>query len=301
MDETPARIHGHVVQQPLHGPLATPGDAVMNLLRLFGNVDMHRRAGSDGVQALQCRVQAVGRHGAQGMRREAQHAALRAHHGREALEQREHVVGAVQETPLALARRLAAEAAGLVEHRQQRDADAGTPCRAQQRERHLGVVGIGAAAFGVVQVMELAHRRVARLQHLHVEPGGDRLQRRGRHARGEAVHQVAPAPERVVAGSAELGQAGEGALEGMGMQVGQARQQRTACARHGRRRCTVRLHVGDAPVFAPAQQHVFCPAAGQQGLCGEDRAAVGGGRLAGHRCTTLPCRTIARGGWWPNQ
>ena len=42
----------------------------------------------------------------------------------------------------------------------------------------------------------------------------------GRHALDEPVHQLAPGPEIVLAGSAHLGEAGHRALEGVRMQVG---------------------------------------------------------------------------------
>ena len=74
----------------------------------------------------------------------------------------------------------------------------------------------------MVQVVELADGGEARFQHLHVGPGGDRLDVVGRHAREEAVHDLAPGPEAVVLRPAPLGEARHGALEGMAVHVGDA-------------------------------------------------------------------------------
>ena len=59
-------------------------------------------------------------------------------------------------------------AAELVEHRQERQADAGAAAAAAMRSRHLGDVVVGRAAGPVVEVVELDDGGVARLQHLHL-------------------------------------------------------------------------------------------------------------------------------------
>ena len=215
-----------MVQQPGHGALAAPGQAVLHFLRLFGDVDVDGRGGIDGVQAGQHGAQRIRRHGAQRMRRQAQARALRVAQGLEPRQQLEHRIGAADEAALALAGRLRAKAAGLVQHRQQGQADARAPGGAQHGQRQLRVVGVGAAIGVVVHVVEFADGRVARLQHFHVQAIGHGFQLRRLQAQGKAVHQLAPAPEAVFADrvAAVLGQPGHAALKGVRMQVGHAGQ-----------------------------------------------------------------------------
>ncbi len=94
----------------------------------------------------------------------------------------------------------AAEAAMGVERRQQREADAGRRAGGGDARGHLAEIGIGRAVDVVVQIVELADRGEAGLQHLHVGEGGDRLDVVGREPREEAVHHLAPGPEAVGAG-----------------------------------------------------------------------------------------------------
>ncbi|MNV63552.1 hypothetical protein D3C71_1561530 [compost metagenome] len=89
---------------------------------------------------------------------------------------------------------------------------------------HFGTVGVGRTIRAVVQVMELTDPGEAGFQHFHIGLLGDRLHRLGLQMRQEAVHQLAPAPEAVAAVAADLGQPGHAALEGVAVQVAQARQ-----------------------------------------------------------------------------
>ena len=84
--QAPALVHGRMVQQPLHGALAAPGNAVIHLLRLLGNVDVDGRLGVQRCEALHRSRQAVWRHGAQRMRGQAQNGPLRLCSGRQALQ-----------------------------------------------------------------------------------------------------------------------------------------------------------------------------------------------------------------------
>ena len=84
--QAPALVHGRMVQQPLHGALAAPGDAVIHLLRLLGNVDVDGRLGVQRCEALHRSGQAVGWHGAQRVRGQAQNSPLRLCSGRKALQ-----------------------------------------------------------------------------------------------------------------------------------------------------------------------------------------------------------------------
>ena len=65
------RVDGLMGEQPFHRPLAGPGEAVLHLFRLLGDMDMDRRRrilgakpGDRGAQHLRCG-------GAQRMRRDA--------------------------------------------------------------------------------------------------------------------------------------------------------------------------------------------------------------------------------------
>ena len=98
----------------------------------------------------------------------------------------------------------------------------------------------GAAVGRVVQVMEFADGGVAGLEHLDVQLRGDGVQRVGIEARGEAVHRLAPGPERVLGIGLALGEAGHRALERVRMQVGDAGHDPVAAA--GRLRAILGTH-----------------------------------------------------------
>ena len=211
MHQAPAGVDRRVVEQPLHRSLAAPGLAVDHFLKLFGDVDVHRRAGVEAVQPGQQLGQRRRCDGAQRVRCDAAAHALRA----KQFDDAQQIVDVVDEATLVVARRLRAETALLVKHRQHRQADAGTPRRGDEAQRHLRRVRIGLSGRIVVHVMELADRRVAGAQHLDVQVGRDVFQLVGVEQGGEAVHQVAPGPEAVLLGAAVLGEAGEGALKGV--------------------------------------------------------------------------------------
>jgi hypothetical protein len=82
--------------------------------------------------------------------------------------------------------------------------------------------------------MEFADGGIAGLQHLHVQLGGDGLQRVGIEARGKAVHRLAPGPERIIRVGLALGHARHCALERVRMQVRDAgHDPPAACGRFG--------------------------------------------------------------------
>jgi len=56
-----------------------------------------------------------------------------------------------------------------------RQPDAGFGGGSKNARRHFGGVGIGRATRRVVQILKLAHRREARLLHLHEAQRGDGL------------------------------------------------------------------------------------------------------------------------------
>ena len=212
------------------------------------------------------------------MRRQAQACAVAFAQGFQALQQVQHVVGASDEATLPVGRCPAPEAAGLVQHGQQRQADAGTYSRLDQTTRQRRIVGVGQAIAVMVHVMEFADRRVARLEHLDVERSGDVAQLIRRQHAGESVHQLAPAPEAVVFSArvkaTEFRQPGKCALEGVRVQVGHARQQRASSDRHAGRRGAGGPHGAQAAMFVPLQQHVACPSSRQQGMLCEQRTGM---------------------------
>ena len=127
------------------------------------------------------------------------------------------------------AERLRAGAAVAVEHRQQRQPDAGRrrPPRRCGAASSAGV-GIGRAAGLVVQIVELGDAAVAGLQHLDIGQRGDRLdvfggqQSRKRYISCRQVQKLSsPGPP-------PLGHAGHRPLEGVAVEVGHRRQQRAA-------------------------------------------------------------------------
>ena len=87
------------------------------------------------------------------------------------------------------ARRLAQETALAIEHGQEREADAGGVGRGHDALRHLGDIVVRPAVGLVMQVVELGHPGEARLEHLHVGIGGDRLEVVRRQPLDEAIHR----------------------------------------------------------------------------------------------------------------
>ena len=189
-------------------------------------MDVDGRAGVQRLQPREHFVQALGRHGPQGVRRQSQPGRLRIASGPQAFKQAQHGLGAVYESALPRSVCTPTKAAVLVEHGQQRHADAGALGGAQQAERHLGRFGISLALGVVVQVMEFADAGVTRLQHVHIQARGNGLQLRGAELGGKSVHERAPAPEAVLRVAAVLGQPGQGALKSMRVQIGHARKHR---------------------------------------------------------------------------
>src|SRR5690606_33665297 len=94
-----------------------------------------------------------------------------------------------------------------------------------------------------------------------------------RKAADEAVHGLAPRPEGILPAfriarrwwRAALAQAGHGALEGMGMQVGHAGDD-GAWQAHRLPRWSIRGGGEDGAALIGLDQHIPCPALGQQ--CG---------------------------------
>ena len=74
-----------------------------------------------------------------------------------------------------------------------------------------------------MQIVELGDGGETRLQHLDVKLRRDRLDLVRLHGQREAVHGLAPGPERILAVAAPLGEPRHRALEGVAVQVGERR------------------------------------------------------------------------------
>ena len=166
VDQRPAPVGRVVVEQPLDRPPAGGGHDLLDLGDLLGEVHVQRplrpqrraerqRLGAD-------RAQRVRRHADSGVGRQVAERRLGG------VEQADEAVGIGAEPLLPGAERPAIEAAELIMHRQERQADAGAARRGGDALRHLGDVVVGAAAGPVVEVVELDVGGVARLQHLHL-------------------------------------------------------------------------------------------------------------------------------------
>ena len=187
-----------------------------------------------------------------------------------AVQQPREAVEVVDEAALARRRRRAAEAAMGVEHRQQRQADAGRRRRGGDPLGHLGEVGIGPPVAVVVQVVELADAGEAGLQHLDIELGGDRLdvvgrqsvERSGTSARA-SVQKLSRAGPRVSASPAmprwkawlcRLRQAGQADRRRARRRAARRRRSRPRrCAR--RRRAAARLPRQPCGIRARLEAH----------------------------------------------
>ena len=102
--------------------------------------------------------------------------------------------------------------------------DAARPLRLEDRPGQLGRIGVLAAIGLVVQVMELADRGVAGLEHLDVDLRGDRAQLVRADPLDKPVHHLAPGPERCLASGEPLRAAGHRPLKGVAVHVGHAGQ-----------------------------------------------------------------------------
>lgn len=114
-----------------------------------------------------------------------------------------------------------------------------------------------------MHVMKFAHRRVARLQHLDVKPVRDIGERLGTDLRGEAIHEIAPAPERVGDARAIFGEARHRALERVRVQVRHAGHDRPLRPFDARRRGAARRDAHELAAFVPFEKHVAPPPVGE--------------------------------------
>jgi len=213
------------------------------------------RASVEGQQ----RRQFLAGHRAQAVRGETEHRIVLAlQRARAALQQLGKTIDIVDQPALGRVRRGATEIGMRIEHRQQGQADPAGTGGSGDALGHFGTVGVRRTVRPVMQIVELANPGEPGFQHLHIGLLGDRLHGLGLQMRQEAVHQLAPAPEAVPAVAADLGQPGHATLEGVAVQVAQARQgdgQRgiTRLGRHPRGHLDqLAALAGDAHIARPA-------------------------------------------------
>jgi hypothetical protein len=261
--QVPAAVELHVLRQPVDRPPAGGGQAIVDLGGLLGDVDVDR-----AVVAGQRLGQLRDRRRPRGAQRMDGHAGRhqRLARSQHALAQRQHVGCRGGKAALVVAQRRLLEAGALVQHRQQRQADAGVGRGLHQCLAHRQPVGIGLAIGLLVQVVEFTHLGVAALQQLGIQLAGHGAQRVGRYPQCHGVHAVAPAPEIIVCAAAALGQAGKGALEGMAVGIDQTRQHRARQHRGPGRGGHAGLHLMETALRVDVQQHLRLPAAAHPGL-----------------------------------
>ncbi len=207
----------------------------------------------------------LGRHGAQRVRGDAE-GALRvaAAPQHQPGDQRPRVVRVLPEPGLAGAERRAVEPAAGIDAGHQRQPHPGGVGGGQDAQGEFAAVLVGRAVRLVLQVVELAERGGAGLQHLDLQLGGDGLDILRTNAAEEAVHQLPPAPETVAGAAGLLGEPGHGALEGVRVQVRQARH-------HGACQACIAgcgVHAGDPAGRVDLDGDARLPAVGQQGAGG---------------------------------
>ena len=200
--EAPLFVDARMVDEPPHRPGARPGDAVLDFLHLLGGMDVDWSVPGQWQQFRKL----ARAHGAKAMRRDAdrlvsfpldQPAAI--------VDETRERGDVVDEPPLLRFGRRAAECRMSVEHRKQRHPDAGPSGGGEDAPGHFRARLIGRTVGRVVEVVEFGDRGESRLQHLDIELRGDRLDVIGRHLKREAVHRLAPGPERVDLPAANFG------------------------------------------------------------------------------------------------
>lgn len=287
MDEAPMLVDGQSVEQQFDRTFAAPGQAVLDLPGLFGDVDVHRAA----IRQRQDRGDLLRRGGAQTMRRNTDDGVRQGRHGPPAgLDQPTVPFDIVDESALTGRRGLPAEAGMGIEDREQGERDACRRCRRGDPRRKLGDIAVGRALGVVVNVVKLADAREAAFEHLQKGLRCDGLDIVGSHAVDEAIHRVAPGPEAVLATiktrPALLGETRHAALEGMAVQVGQARQADFVALVPGLSRCAACNGV-DATIDQ-GESHIVGPAFGQQQRM-EPQAGSGHVIMYSHNNGTMQC------------
>ena len=140
------------------------------------------------------------------------------------------------------------------------------------RQRHRRRLVVCPAVGLMVQVMELDHRGVAALEQLDIQLGRDRPLLVGCDLSRERVHRVAPSPEARLVRTQPLGQPGQGALEGVAVQIDHAGDD-DAVDPLGVSRRRARRDRGDVARRLDLDQDMVRPALAAAAPCRRDRFA----------------------------
>ena len=169
--QRPARIDPGMIQQPAHRAFAADREAVLHFADLLGDMYVNARVAR---QRCEHGLHRIVRNRAQTVQgaADAQRPALFA---MQRVEKTQIAVDIVTEATLTFVERATVEAAGHVQHRQQREPDAGIARSGDQRPRHRSGVAVGAAIGCVMQIMEFAHRGVTGFQHFRIQLRCDRM------------------------------------------------------------------------------------------------------------------------------
>ena len=129
------------------------------------------------------------------------------------------LVDRADEPALAGMRCRSTKGAVRVETRQQREPDAGDLGGSRNSRRHLRRIGVGRAIVVVMEIVEFPDARIALLEHLDIEQRCDGFRVFRGHLQREAIHRLAPCPERIRGIAARFGEARHAALERVTMQA----------------------------------------------------------------------------------
>jgi len=262
MDEAPALIDGRMIEQPFNRPPARPGDAFLDFFDLFGGVDMNRPGFG---QWHDCR-QFVWRHGPQAVRSDTDIGTGQRADGHPCGgNQLGELVDRADEPALAGMWCGATKRAVRVETRQQCEPDAGDLGGSRNSRRHLRRIGIGPAVVVVMEIVEFPDARIPLLEHLDIEQRCDGFRVFGSHLQREAIHRLAPGPERIRSVAARFGEPCHATLECVTMQARYSRDCELVAFIVGSRRCAGR-NLGDGPI-AHNHLHVIGPPSGKQCRC----------------------------------
>ena len=216
VDQAPAAVDPDMLEEPAHRPLAERRDAVLDLADLLGGMDMDRPLAGErddiGEFGRRRRAQAV--------RRDADRFVRLALDELPAGFEQAGVGADVGDEPaLFRLRRLGPETRVCIEDRHEGQADARFARRGDDSPGHFCAIGVGRAVLRVMEIVEFGDGGVAGLQHFDIELSGYRLDIVRRHHQREAVHGLAPGPERVRARAPGLGETSHRPLKGVAVQV----------------------------------------------------------------------------------
>ncbi|MNX77980.1 hypothetical protein D3C86_1095480 [compost metagenome] len=188
------------------------------------------------------------------------------------------IFAAVDEAALAVIRRLAAKTRVAVEHGQQRQTDAAFTRSLADAQGQFSRIGVRLTIAVVVHVMKFSDGGITGLEHFDVQLTGNHAELIRADFSDEPIHQVAPRPETVVRIAGHFSQTRHRPLEGVGVQIRHARQQRAAqpfgavCGGIG-------LNLGQQAIGADLKTYIVGPSVRQQRAFGKE----GGHGSAPHR------------------